>query len=144
MKYKVNNPYVVYDAMEGEVVIVNLRLGFYYSVRGIGADIWESLVQGYSQKEIVEKLLGDYDADRQSIEKSVADMLELFTKEQFLTPLTEKESAQVKEITHHPRPVKLKFASPNFEKFTDTKDVLLLDPVHDVDENGWPNQPNNP
>ena len=25
-----------------------------------------------------------------------------------------------------------------FERFTDMQDLLLLDPIHDVDETGWP------
>ena len=30
------------------------------------------------------------------------------------------------------------FTVPGFEKFTDMQDLLLLDPIHDVDETGWP------
>jgi hypothetical protein len=33
------------------------------------------------------------------------------------------------------------FQPPLFEKFTDMEAMLLLDPVHDVDDEGWPHMP---
>ncbi len=33
------------------------------------------------------------------------------------------------------------FTNPVLEKFTDMADLLLLDPIHEVDESGWPNKP---
>ena len=39
---------------------------------------------------------------------------------------------------------RLPFAAPVLHKYTDMEDLLLLDPIHDVDESGWPNtNPNN-
>ena len=31
-------------------------------------------------------------------------------------------------------------AAPGFEKYTDMHELLLLDPIHEVDERGWPNR----
>ena len=32
------------------------------------------------------------------------------------------------------------FQSPEIQKFTDMEDLLLIDPIHEVDEEaGWPN-----
>ncbi len=30
------------------------------------------------------------------------------------------------------------FAPPRLQRYTDMQDLLLLDPIHDVDEVGWP------
>ena len=32
----------------------------------------------------------------------------------------------------------LEFAPPRLEKYSDLEDLLVLDPIHDVDEAGWP------
>jgi hypothetical protein len=32
----------------------------------------------------------------------------------------------------------LRFHTPTLAKFTDMQDLLLLDPIHDVDKTGWP------
>ena len=31
------------------------------------------------------------------------------------------------------------FVAPELKRYADMQDLLLLDPVHDVDEKGWPN-----
>ena len=33
------------------------------------------------------------------------------------------------------------FAPPAFEKFTDMEELLLLDPIHEVGDTGWPRKP---
>ena len=33
------------------------------------------------------------------------------------------------------------WAAPTLERFTDLQSLLLLDPIHDVDDSGWPRQP---
>ena len=33
---------------------------------------------------------------------------------------------------------KLAYEHPVLQKYTDMEDLLLLDPIHDVDEAGWP------
>jgi hypothetical protein len=30
------------------------------------------------------------------------------------------------------------YAAPTLQKHTDMQDLLLLDPIHEVDETGWP------
>ena len=35
---------------------------------------------------------------------------------------------------------KTQFEFPIIEKFTDMQELLLLDPIHEVDEKGWPHQ----
>jgi hypothetical protein len=38
-----------------------------------------------------------------------------------------------------PGPIEGKFEAPVLQKYTDMQDLLLLDPIHDTDETGWPN-----
>ena len=33
------------------------------------------------------------------------------------------------------------FEAPSFTTFTDMQDIILLDPVHEVDARGWPHAP---
>ena len=35
---------------------------------------------------------------------------------------------------------RLWFEAPSLEKYTDMQDLVLLDPVHEVDQTGWPRQ----
>jgi len=147
VRFKVNNPYVVCDIIEGEAVIVNLNLGYYYSLRGAGVDIWESFAGGCSLEEAVRRIQGRYTGSPEEIKRSVGDLFERFKEEGFLIPLPEGEAGAALPSRGLPeggggtRPV---FVPPNLEKFTDMEDILLLDPIHDVDEKGWPNRPSQP
>ena len=44
---------------------------------------------------------------------------------------------QVESISSH-LSIKSAFLPPEIDIFSDMQDILLLDPVHDVDESGWP------
>ena len=63
------------------------------------------------------------------------------SKEGLIVP-SEDQGAAPK--TERPAPSKKKaFAKPKLSKFGDMQDLLLLDPIHDVDQQGWPNSPEN-
>jgi hypothetical protein len=32
------------------------------------------------------------------------------------------------------------FVAPTLKKYSEIEDLLLLDPIHDVDDSGWPNR----
>ena len=46
-------PSVVHEAIEGEVIIVNLDKGLYFSTDGVGASIWAMIVAGRTADEIL-------------------------------------------------------------------------------------------
>ena len=39
----VNSPHVVHETIDGETIIIHLGTGTYYSLDGVGADIWALL-----------------------------------------------------------------------------------------------------
>ena len=45
-RFKVNTPPVIHETLDGEVIVVNLDTGTYYSIPGTGAEIWTLVDQG--------------------------------------------------------------------------------------------------
>ena len=43
------------------------------------------------------------------------------------------------ELPGGPPASKPDFQEPALQKYTDMEDLLLLDPIHEVDDTGWPN-----
>ncbi|MEI6331186.1 MAG: hypothetical protein WCP16_18235 [Pseudanabaena sp. ELA645] len=43
MKFKINTPNVVHELIDGEVIIVNLKKGDYYSLLSTSAKIWTGI-----------------------------------------------------------------------------------------------------
>ena len=133
---------MVYETIDGETVIVNLKNGSYYSLVDVGTVIWTELEAGRTVDEILTRLNTDYDGDSQEIETALHQLLEELAQEQLLAFDTSEDIAANSESApatpRAPAATKRKFQAPRLQKFTDMQDVLLLDPIHDVDETGWP------
>jgi hypothetical protein len=142
--FKVNAPKVVHETIDGEVIIVNLDKGDYYSLVKVGADIWEEIIKGTSKSNIIQKVIHCYDGDRQNIENAVNDFIARLQQEELIT-LDGTEESKNSNIASVPtatngNPEKLSFSPPTLEKYTDMEELLALDPIHEVNEVvGWPN-----
>jgi hypothetical protein len=141
-RFRVNTPQVTHETLDGEVVIINLDTGIYYSTNGIGAAIWRLLDTGVSVEQIVSTMTKCYTGDPQEIETEVKTLVDKFQQESLIvaddgaqTAATNGTVAAFKEAAELPP-----FASPILQKYSDMEDLLLLDPIHDVDETGWPNK----
>ena len=138
---RVNSPTVVQDTIDGEVVIVNLKNGSYYSLDKVGADIWSLLEHGDPVDRIVEGIAQRYDGTRSEIESAVHSLVMELQKEELVVPASQNRpgapaanpAVQTQAAAQRPR-----FVAPTLQKYTDMQDLLLLDPIHDVDEKGWP------
>ena len=133
--YRINTPSVVHETIEGEVVAVNLEEGTYYSLRGTGADVW-SLLGRISVADIVTEMAQRYSADKSQIEQGVRKVLAAMVHQGLIVQGPEPESLEPLPAAspHGQQP----FDVPSLEIYTDMQDLLLLDPIHDVDETGWP------
>ena len=121
--YEVAAPRVIHETIEGEVVAIDLKTGAYYSIRGEGVSIWEGIDAGASTDSIAAAL--DIPSDRVT-----AFALEL-ENEGLVTAASTGDGHEWQPTAEIRGPAAL-------ECFTDMEDLLLLDPVHDVDSRGWP------
>lgn len=131
---KVNEPDVVYQVFPDEVVIINLRAGTYYSTNRVGADIFGMVAAGASRDEVQDLLTARWsDVPPKAVQDFMKDLLRqgIFTN---VEPETSTAAAA------YPARELLPFEPPQLNTYDDMQELLLLDPVHDVDEQGWPNR----
>lgn len=141
-RFKINEPKVIQETIEGESVIVNLASGNYFSVDKIGAEIWENIEKGRSVEEILDHIFRLYNGDPDSIENSVKQLIDELIKEELVVPdsSTMADSTRISDVKGVSEQGQKKgFEAPVLKKYTDMQDLLLLDPIHEVDETGWPN-----
>jgi Coenzyme PQQ synthesis protein D (PqqD) len=136
--FRVNSPQVVSETIDGEVVIVNLDKGIYYSLLKTGADVWSRLERQLDRHELVREVAQSYDGSVEEIEIAIDEFIAKLLAEKLIVVDSQARvanSANSPEIqTDKPR-----FEKPLLEKFTDMEDLLLLDPIHEVDvAAGWP------
>ncbi len=130
-RYEPNNPPIVAEMVEGELIAINIETGTYYSLAGPAARIWNAIAAGHSAAEIAGAVSppGDAAALRQSVENFVEALL----AEQLIRPV-ERPAPAGNLLPLAPWQTE----SLRLERFTDMQDLLVLDPIHEVDEAGWP------
>ncbi|MBW4576543.1 MAG: PqqD family protein [Aphanothece sp. CMT-3BRIN-NPC111] len=137
----INSPKVVHETIDGEVVIINLEEGTYYSLVKVGADIWNAVERRISFGDLIEEIQMRYSGDKEEIEESVKALIKELQQEELIisndVSSTQENSFSV-EIKTSDNLEKIKFEIPKLEKYTDMQDLLLLDPIHEVEETGWP------
>ena len=118
---------------EDEVILANFETGIYYSLTGTGADIWLGLRAGATVREIVAALSGLDGADVDGVEQSITSFIEQLLAEKIIIP-----QEQRLDVTSWSPQFTGSFLPPVLERFDDLRELLFLDPVHDVSEAGWP------
>jgi hypothetical protein len=136
---KVNTPNVVHETIDGETILLDLNTGNYYSLDGSGALIWEFIDKTGNYEKAIEILTAANSAESDNIAGAVKKFAdELLTEKLMVIASSEITPADVTEIENKLKEMALNFKAPAVCKYTDMQDLLLLDPIHEVDEKGWP------
>jgi hypothetical protein len=134
MRYRVNQPYVISETIEGETIVIHLTTGTYYSLQGTGAEVWESIAGAASAAEIAGDLAARYGIDPAEAEAAVTAVLGDLQAEDLIAP----SEATARTASSSAAPTGGAFVAPTLSKYTDMQDLVLLDPVHEVTDAGWP------
>jgi len=141
-RFRINSPKVVHETIEGETVLVHLDTGNYYSLDGIGAYIWGFIESSVDVGGIIEWVAGRYRGDRGEIEEALYKLINELQREDLVVKAETQEyekhmdHSDCGSASHGEHPEI--FVAPVLHKYTDMQELLLLDPIHDVDETGWP------
>lgn len=122
--YRPNRLDVIDETFDGEAVIVNLVTGMYFSLTPAATELWALLADGRSVESLAASTNAPPEAITQFIEQLQAESL-LVDADADAGP-----AATTVEID----------GEPKLERFTDMQDLLMLDPIHDInlDGDGWP------
>jgi hypothetical protein len=137
--FRIDPQDVIHETIDGEVILIAVQTGSYYSLEGSGAEVWEGLRAGRSPEEIVAELERRYDAQPGEVATAVSTVVDELLHEGLLRRAVPQEGGNGR-----PGPVSAleaagtPFAAPVLHKFTDMQDFLLVDPVHEVGDAGWP------
>ena len=127
--YTINAPDVVAENFDGQVVILNLATGHYFSLEGLAGKIWPLLASGHG----VTSIMASIGAARPEL---AADA------KAFAQRLIDLELVKVCEARAGSQgldPVDWSGEAPRLEMYADLAELIFSDPIHDVDEQaGWP------
>ena len=148
----VNIAHVVHETIDGETILIHLGSGAYYSLAGCGAQVWEMLVAGAGADEVIASTQIRYDADPAEIAQPISALIDELLAEELIvedgtdsalrigsdgktsTPLAQAGDATIAESA-----TRQSFVAPVLHKYTDMQEFMLVDPLHDVEQEvGWP------
>jgi hypothetical protein len=136
--FRINMPDVISENIDAEVVILNLRSGQYFSTANVGADLWDCIENGLRCQEMIERLICAYGKAKDEIETSVFKFLSQLLDQSLIVRLPQNEQVHRNGSTLESVSRNIEYEPPTLNQYTDMQDLLLLDPIHDVDEMGWP------
>lgn len=136
MYYRINAPRVVHEFLDGEVIAIDFETGSYYSLRGVAAGIWCQLAKGSNEQQLVDSLVTRFELDNDTVTREVTTFLRELIENALL--LEVEEGVEGFDITVEFSGL-TRYSPPQLNKFSDMEQLLLLDPIHEVDEVvGWP------
>lgn len=112
--YEINPLRAISETLDNETIVINLENGSYYSMNRAGSAVWNALLEGVPLP---------------MTNPSVIDFLSLLEKEGLITATDGTAGAGEELIIDE---------APSFERYDDMQQMLLADPIHDVDTMGWP------
>ena len=141
MLVKVNAPHVVHETIDGETILLDMRTGMYYSLDKHGSVLWD-FIAATGDPGMGADILAGAAPDR---EQEVREGVGLFVKQLLAETLLLEDGQAGDETPGAPEniadallAVAGSFKAPVMQKYADMQDLLMLDPIHDVDQEGWP------
>ena len=136
--FNISGPMVISETIENETVIIDLDQGAYYSLTGSGPFIWSLLDSPRSVSAIVDAVVAGLSASLETSKTEVIKLLSYLAAEGLISKTATEGAAIPDEKISKAKESFGTFAAPGIKKFTDMEAMLLLDPIHDVNEEGWP------
>jgi hypothetical protein len=126
---------VVLESFSDETVAVHLGTGRYYSIDLVGTEVVDLMQTGNPLGRIVGHLATRYGADEGLVDEAVTDFVVRLLDEGLIRPASgDRPVDALPDVA----PAAAPFSRPTLAVYSDMEDLLLLDPIHDVDETGWP------
>ena len=130
---------VIHETLGGETMIVRLDSGNYYSLNSTGGQVWAFIERGATGSQIAEEFAGMSGLDKKIAEEQIGLFLNNLMKEGLIFQNGAPPDAGAAYKPDGIRRLPNAFEPPLLNKYSDMQELLILDPIHDVSEAGWPN-----
>jgi hypothetical protein len=131
----------VAETLDGEATIVDLDSGTYYALNESGSFIWDALIAGTDTEDLVDRLASTYEIASTEAADAVDQLIAGLREQNLVVPSDEafagESSANGASANSNGS---RRYIAPELSTYTDMQELLLLDPIHEVDESGWPSQ----
>lgn len=100
--------HVISDALEGDRIVIDIQTGAYYTLTAQAAELWSQASDHGEVADVADPVLARLVAEGLLVAEAAAPAAE-------------------------PSPTEAAFT-----RYNDMEELLLVDPIHEVDNEGWP------
>lgn len=128
----VNRPIVASETRDGEAIVMHHGTGTFFDADGSGGFLWEMIERGNTVAGLSAALADAYRLPLDVATEATTSFLADLRRHDLVV-----HGGTAPFDGYIPVPTG-SFSKPELRVHTDLADMLLLDPIHDVDEAGWP------
>jgi Coenzyme PQQ synthesis protein D (PqqD) len=136
MPHLTRHPEVVYTDLDDGAVLLHGDTKFFYSLNQVGAAVWRSLASTETLDDLVDRLLAEYDVDREHARATLSAFVRILEEEQLIVtdqapseakigtePNTRGSDAAVSPAAH-----KRAFVEPELIKHDEPLHAVVMNP----------------
>lgn len=135
--YRVNEPKVVSETLDGETIAIDLESGSYFSMNPAASVVWNLIVDGHPVAAFPAVVAARFAISPEDAAADIARFVENLLRDR-LVVAAEPKAVAAPAIAGEGQAA---YAAPSVERFDDMQELLLADPIHDVTLAGWPHLP---
>ena len=133
MRYKLNESKMFADISDGMAIVINSITGVYYGMNGLGTEVFQSLVSGSDEKDVLTAICNIPGAPETAGE-SLKAFIDKLLRFDMLIPAEGGETT----ATIDPTTASADGFVPECNEYKDVQELLFADPIHEVDaDKGW-------
>lgn len=132
-QYFIDRERIISEEIDGDTVVINLETGCYYSINQTASFIFFAYDYGDTFNQVLKGYQLIFSVDEKKATTDVNNITSYLVDKKLLT---EGSPTQIKKVEYTP----LTYVKPLIEEFDDMQEMLLLDPIHEVKEEGWPHK----
>lgn len=135
-RLKLNSGDVAAKEIDGEILVMNVANGMYYSLDGVSAAAWRLLAAGHSLRRVAEALAASFGVDESTTLADVTGLALHLVDEGLVTVSAAPESTETPVIPEVE--TGMPYSAPRLTAYSDMADLLALDPpMPGLAETSW-------
>ena len=127
---------VAHEGFEREVILIHFPSGKYFRLDAAGKAAWAAIELGATACDLAAAFQRGFDVQERVAIASAEDFVASLVAHGLVVP--GGASATERPLDEAPPENRATFTAPRLEVFSDLQDLFLVDPIHDVDDAGWP------
>jgi hypothetical protein len=132
-----NRKDVAHESFDDEVILVHFPTGRYFRLDAPGRVGWAAVASGATASDVAAAFSAAFETDASDARRAADAFLATLLEHGLVSTEGASPPRAVPAAPAFPA-ARAPWSEPRLEVFTDLQDLFLVDPIHEVDEAGWP------